>query len=94
MYRTAGREGYSEWEFELDAPTTLRIEAVVAKADPGDQRFQLAVGKMPVHELTADWRGVFGGAALLAFAFVVGSVTFIVTWMLRHGGATRRDGSR
>ena len=91
IYRTAGREGYSEWAFSLAEPTTLRIEANVVGADPGDQRFPLAVGKLPVQQLTADWRGVFGGAAVLAFAFVVGSVTIIVTWMLRHGGPTRRD---
>ena len=91
VYRTAGREGYSEWAFELDRPATLRVHTELVDADPGGQRFQLAFGKLPVEQMTGDWRGVFGGAALLAFAFVVSSVTIIVTWMLRHGGATRRD---
>lgn len=56
-----------------------------------DHRVLLAVGPPVVGSLMSDWRGPFGGAALLAFAFVISATTVLVTWTLRNGRVTRRD---
>lgn len=56
-----------------------------------DDRLLIAVGPPVVGQLMSDWRGPFGGAAVLAFAFVVSATTVLVTWMLRHGKVTRRE---
>ncbi|MEM9915969.1 MAG: hypothetical protein AAF911_13505 [Planctomycetota bacterium] len=56
-----------------------------------DDRVLLAVGPPVVGSLMSDWRGPFGGAAVLSFAFVISATTVLVTWMLRHGKVTRRQ---
>ncbi|MEO0514719.1 MAG: hypothetical protein AAF086_05420 [Planctomycetota bacterium] len=55
-----------------------------------DRRVLLAVGPPVVGSMMSDWRGPFGGAALLAFAFVISATTVLVTWTLRNGKVTRR----
>lgn len=56
-----------------------------------DDRLLIAVGPPVVGQLMSNWRGPFGGAAILAFAFVVSATTVLVTWMLRHGHVNRRE---
>lgn len=56
-----------------------------------DHRVLLAVGPPVVGSLMSDWRGPFGGAAVLSFAFVISATTVLVTWMLRNGKVTRRN---
>lgn len=56
-----------------------------------DHRVLLAVGPPVVGSLMSDWRGPFGGAAILSFAFVISATTVLVTWMLRNGKVTRRN---
>jgi hypothetical protein len=51
----------------------------------------LAVGPPVVGDLMSDWWGPFGGAAVLAFAFVLSSVAVLVVFALRHGWLTPRQ---
>lgn len=56
-----------------------------------DDRLLIAVGPPVVGQMMSQWRGPFGGAALLAFAFVISATTVLVTWTLRNGKVTRRE---
>ncbi|MBB6428655.1 hypothetical protein [Algisphaera agarilytica] len=78
--------------FDENANTTGKYTMTVAHENEGiKDRVLLAVGPPVVGTLMSDWRGPFGGAALLAFSFVVSATTVLVTWMLRNGKVTRRD---
>ncbi|MEM7625695.1 MAG: hypothetical protein AAF333_08705 [Planctomycetota bacterium] len=56
-----------------------------------DDRLLMAVGPPVVTEgLFTDWRGPFGGAAVLAFSFTFAALTVLLTWLLRNGKITRR----
>ncbi|MEM8738037.1 MAG: hypothetical protein AAGG38_06110 [Planctomycetota bacterium] len=79
----------SEFVFEIETPGRYRVSAT--HENPGvTDRLLLAVGPPVVGDLFSDWRGPFGGAAVLAFAFVISATTVLVTWMLRHGHVTPR----
>lgn len=56
-----------------------------------DDQLLMAVGPPVVSEgLFADWRGPFGGAAVLAFTFTFGALIVLLTWVLRNGKVTTR----
>ena len=73
-----------------DSPQTYTF--TFAHENDIDNRLLLAVGPPVVGEMMSDWRGPFGGAAVLAFAFVISALTVLVTWMRRHGNVTERGG--
>ncbi len=72
-----------------DSPVKYTVTASHENPDL-DERVLLAVGPPVVGSMMSDWRGPFGGAALLAFAFVISATTVLVTWTLRNGKVTRR----
>ncbi len=91
IYR--GGQANSEFFFEVPAeltPGEFTLSAAHENADL-DARLLLSVGPPIVGEMMSDWRGPFGGAALLAFTFVISAVTVLLTWTLRHDQITRRD---
>ncbi|MEM9418851.1 MAG: hypothetical protein AAGA25_07365 [Planctomycetota bacterium] len=94
-------QGRANSEFAFNVPpahfgegagSTAKYTMTVVHENEGiEDRVLLAVGPPVVGTLMSDWRGPFGGAALLAFSFVVSATTVLVTWMLRNGKVTRRD---
>ncbi|MEM6459076.1 MAG: hypothetical protein AAF710_06765 [Planctomycetota bacterium] len=79
----------SEFVFDVAEPGAYTITAVHETPDL-DEPVLLAVGPPVVGSLMSDWRGPFGGAAILAFSFVVSATTVLVTYALRHDWLTRR----
>ncbi|MEO1236684.1 MAG: hypothetical protein AAFX76_07850 [Planctomycetota bacterium] len=80
----------SEFVFTVATPGDYTVTAA-HKNEGLDDRVLLAVGPPVVGSLMSDWRGPFGGAAVLAFTVVAGASIVLVTWMLRHGHVTRRE---
>ena len=78
---------------EAELPAAGRY-TLVAEAPPEDTADRvLALGHLPVVDLVKGGAfGVYGGAVLLAFAFVMASVIAILTWMRRHPPANRQAG--
>ena len=88
-----GGEANSEFFFDVPpqlAPGTFVVDAQHENAQL-DDRLLLSVGPPVVGDLMSSWRGPFGGAATLAFCFVLAAVVVLLTWTLRHGDVTRRN---
>ena len=74
-----------------DQPVVVQI--TLTHENDIDDRLLMAVGPPVVQgNLFTDWRGPFGGAAVLAFTFTFSALIVLLTWVLRHGKVTRRDG--
>ncbi|MEM9882884.1 MAG: hypothetical protein AAF800_08200 [Planctomycetota bacterium] len=80
----------SEFVFDVTEPGDYTITAAHETPDL-DVPVLLAVGPPVVGSLMSDWRGPFGGAAVLAFAAVVSATTVLVTYALRHDWLTKRS---
>ncbi|MEM1110125.1 MAG: hypothetical protein AAGH99_15675 [Planctomycetota bacterium] len=85
-------EHFLPTESNGEQPAAAKYVVTAAHENVGlEDRVLLAVGPPVVGSMMSDWKGPFGGAALLAFAFVISVTTFLVTWTLRNGTVTRRD---
>ena len=84
--------GQANSEFVFEVPAAGAYQITVAHENPDiDDEILLSVGPPVVGSMMADWRGPFGGAAVLAFAFVLSAVIVLVVWTLRRGDVTKRD---
>lgn len=93
MYR--GGAANSEFGFtvtpELIADGNDVFKITLTHVNEIDDRLLMAVGPPVVSDgLFSDWRGPFGGAAVLAFAFTFSALIVLLTWVLRNGSITRR----
>lgn len=94
MYR--GGAANSEFGFRVapewvaQGPETFEI--TLTHENDIDDRLLMAVGPPVVGEgLFTDWRGPFGGAAVLAFTFTAAALIVLLVWLLRHDKLTRRE---
>jgi len=80
----------SEFAFDITVPGSYTLST--EHANPGlDTELLLAVGPSVVSGAMAEWKGVYGGASVLAFALVISAVIALVVWALRSGKVTRRE---
>ena len=88
------RGGQANSEFYFDVPADLAPGRFTVAANHEnaqlEDRLLLAVGPPIVGDMMSSWQGPFGGAAALAFSFVLAAVLVLLTWTLRHGDVTRR----
>jgi hypothetical protein len=84
-----GGRANSEFAFNIQHPGRYVIQ--VEHETPNiDTEVLLAIGPPVVGQMMSDWRGPYGGAAVLAFTFVAGVIVILLVWTLRNGQVTRR----
>ncbi len=86
------REGvntYAVAQFDVPEAGTYRITGTLAPGDETPSR--IAIGRLDIRGAMSNWAGVFGGAVFATLGFVVGSLIFVVTFLLRRRHYTTRQ---
>lgn len=83
------RHGYSIARFEAPAAGRYHIGG---RLKPGDHpEVTVAVGRLELRRTMGRWDGVFGGAVAATLGLVGGSLTLILTFLVRRRQFTTRD---
>jgi hypothetical protein len=77
----------------FDAPTAgrYRIDGRLLPSDTEHPDAVLAIGQLRLQQMMGRWDGVFGGAVAATLGLVCGTLTLILTFLVRRRQFTTRD---